>query len=532
MNDATSIDIATLLTEFSQVKVAYLKLKGEYTSLKLAHQALQERYRALEQGIFFRGREKMSPPEQGLLAFMEPAASAPPPPPPPAPPEEPKKARPRPTGRKPLPEHLPVVPVEVIPDEVKAAGTDAFDRIGEDCSETIEQRPASLVRVRVIRPKFVRKTEADARADQATVMQAPAIELPIARGLAGPNLLATTIVDRWELHIPLHRMERIYGRAGWELSRSTICDWHLSLAETAQVVVDAMWTDARQAPYLCTDATGVLVQDIDKCRRAHFFVVAAPGRHILFGYSPKHNGAAIDKLLDGYSGALVANASTIYDHLYDRGKIKEHGCWAHVRRYFFKAMGSDATRARAAIDEIGRLFKIERDFKPGALSRREVRQQWSRPVIDAFFAWCAAERPRVLSESPIDKALQYALNQKDALARFVESDDIPMHNNLSERELRREAVGRKNWLFVGSDEGGEANATFVSLLASCRHHDIEPVAYLRDLFCLLPSWNQQRVLELSPLHWKTTIARDDVRALLEANVHRQVALGQLLPTTP
>ena len=527
MSDATPpVDVVTILAEFAQLKVAYFKLVEEFAALKKSHQALQERYRALEKSIFFRGREKVSPPEQGLLSFMEAPAPAPPPAPPP---QEPPKPRAKPTGRKPLPEHLPVVEIEELPPEVKAAGLDAFERIGADSSESVEQRSASLVVVRIIRPKFVRKSAADEHADTATVMQAPTLELPIERGLAGPNLLATTITDRWDTHVPLHRMERVFGRAGWDLSRSTICDWHIALAKLAKPVVDAMWVDARRAPYLCTDATGVLVQDIDKCRRAHFFVVAAPDRHILFGYSPKHDAAAIDKLLGDYSGPLVADASTIYDHLYKRGRIKEYGCWAHVRRYFFTSLDSASELSRFAIDMIGRLFAIERDFKKGTLTRRQVRQQLSRHIVEAFFAWCEAERPRVLSESPIDKALQYSLNQRAALSAFLDSDDVPIHNNLSERELRREAVGRKNWLFVGSDEGGEVNATFVSLLASCRHHGIEPVAYLRDLFCLLPSWNQQRVLELSPLHWKTTIARDEVRARLETNVYRQVALGQLQP---
>jgi len=527
----TTVDVATILAEFAQLKALYVKTVVELETLKKSHQALLERYRALEKSIFFRGREKLGSPEQGLMEFM-----TPPPPAPPAapPPEDPRKARAKPTGRKPLPENLPVVPIEVLPDEVQAAGLDAFERIGQDVSESVERRAASLVVVRVIRPKFVRKSAAGSL-DQpsSTVVQAAAVELPIERGLAGPGLLASTIVQRWDDHSPLHRMERIFGREGWDLSRSTICDWHLALAALAKPVVDAMWADARRAPLLCTDATGVLVQALEKCRRAHFFVVAAPQRHILFGYSPKHDSAAIDKLIGDFEGALVADASTIYDHLYQRGKIKEHGCWAHVRRYFFKAIDSDSARSRIAIREIGRLFEIERELAGVAdEQRRHVRDVKSRPVVAAFFDWCNGERPHVLSESPIDKALQYAQNQRAALEAFLGTPRAPIHNNLSERELRREAVGRKNWLFIGSDDGGETNATFVSLLASCRHLGIEPLGYLRDLFCLLPSWNQQRVLELSPLHWKATIARDEVRAQLEANVYRQVALGLRQPTSP
>ena len=142
-----------------------------------------------------------------------------------------------------------------------------------------------------------------------------------------------------------------------------------------------------------------------------------------------------------------------------------------------------------------------------------------------FFAWCEVESARVLDETPISKAIQYARNQEEALRRFLEDGRIPIHNNLSERELRREAVGRKNWLFLGSDDGGEVNATFVTLIASCRHHGIDPAEYLRDLFCLIPGWKVSRVLELAPLNWKATCQREDVQKLLADNVYRRIALG-------
>ncbi len=145
--------------------------------------------------------------------------------------------------------------------------------------------------------------------------------------------------------------------------------------------------------------------------------------------------------------------------------------------------------------------------------------------MDAFFAWCAVESARVLDETPISKAIQYASNQEGALRQFLENGSIPIHNNLSERELRREAVGRKNWLFLGSDDGGDVNATFVTLIASCRHHGIDPATYLRDLFCLLPEWKVNHVLDLAPVNWKTTTQRDDVQALLAQNVFRRISLG-------
>ena len=317
----------------------------------------------------------------------------------------------------------------------------------------------------------------------------------------------------------------------WSTPRQTVCGWHLDLAGLVSPLVEAMWQDAFAAPYLCTDATGVLVQALKKCRNAHFFVVAAPERHVLFGYSPKHNKAAVDALLDGYRGYLVADAHAVYDHLFVDGTIIEVGCWAHARRYFFKSLGTDPPRARAALERIGKLFAIERAMDGESPDKRlAVRRSDSSPVLDDFEKWCDAESLLVLDETPISKAIGYARNHRAALRRFLDDGRLPLHNNWSERELRREALGRGNWLFLGSDEGGEANAAFVSLLASCQLHDIEPSGYLRDLLCLLPGWKASKVIELSPLHWRETMERDDVQATLAANIYRRASLGEIEPT--
>jgi len=432
----------------------------------------------------------------------------------------------KPTGRKPLPENLPRIDIELLPPEVQAQGLDAFERIGEDVTETVERRPASLVVVRTHKPKFVLK-ERD-RLDETEVLQAAPPELPIERGLAGPGLLAETIVRRWDDHLPLHRLERIYARDGLALARSTICTWHGELAELARILIAAMWQDALGAPYICTDATGVLVQANEKCRRGHFWVVAVPERHVLFGYSANHDSAAIDRLLQGYTGYLVADAHSVFDHLYRRGDMIEVACWAHCRRYFFKALLTDPDRAREALAMINALFRIERERAKGPPEQRlPIRQRESKPIVEAFFAWCDAQAELVLDETPIAKAIGYARNQRVALERFLSDGRLPLHNNWSERELRREALGRKNWLFVGNDEAAEVNATFVSLRASCRLHEIEPWAYLRDLLCLLPSWPRSRDLELAPVNWQQTLKQQDTQQRLAGNVFRQATLGLL-----
>lgn len=435
--------------------------------------------------------------------------------------------RQKPTGRKPLPENLPRVDVEVLPEQVQRQGLDAFERIGEDVAETVERRPGSLVVVRVHKPKFVRKDRE--RCAETEVFAAPSPELPVERGLAGPGLLADTIVRRWQDHLPLHRLEQVYAREGLELARSTMCGWHMELGALARPLVDAMFKDALASPYLCTDATGVLVQAKEKCKNGHFFVLVAPERHVLYAYSPKHDGKAVDRFLAGYKGYLVADAHAVYDHLYRTGDVVEVACWAHSRRYYWKALESDPERARQALALIGELFRIERSIANAPTRKREVaRAGESRPVVERFFAWCDAEAGQVLDETPISRAIGYARNQRVALSRFLDDARLPAHNNWSESALRREVVGRRNWLFLGNDDAGDVNATFVSLLASCRLHDIEPWAYLRDLFCLLPSWPSKRVLELAPVNWHKTLEQHDAQQQLAANIFRRATLDRPL----
>ena len=172
------------------------------------------------------------------------------------------------------------------------------------------------------------------------------------------------------------------------------------------------------------------------------------------------------------------------------------------------------------------LFRIERAIKAAPRKKREqVRREQSQPLLDRFFQWCEAQAIVALDGTPISQALGYARNQRVALGRFVEDGRLPLDNNISERNLRREVLGRKNWLFLGSDEGARVNTIFVSLLASCQLHGLDPWAYLRDLFCLLHTWPPDRILELAPAFWKQTIQQQDTQQRLAANVFRTVTLA-------
>ncbi len=546
MQDAPDIELEARLSELSQERDHYRKLYLEQL----------ERCALLERGIIAGKKAErftmdgsqltlgvlgllLTPEEpEALEVTLRPEA------PPAAPSEEEgqapgqasKPAPRRATGRRAITSLLPRVDIEVLPPEVQREGLDAFVRIGEEVSQVVEHRPSSLVLVRIVRPKFVRKRPVDsAHTDEPTeapVLIAEPPERPIERGLAGPGLLAKTIVYRWQDHLPLYRQEKIHGRDGLELARSTMCGWHEQLADLADPLVEAMMRDAFTAPYLCTDATGVLVQAAEQCRRAHFWVLVAPGRHVLYRYSHKHDSEAVDRLLAGYKGHLVADAHSVYDHLYETGDVIEVGCWAHCRRYFYKALTSDPTRAEHALSLIRGLYRLERPLQTATRKKREeARRQKSRPIADAFFDWCEQQAALVLDETPISKALGYARNQRAALRRFLDDGRLPLDNNISEQHLRREVLGRKNWLFLGSDGGAHANTVFVTLLASCQLHGIEPWAYLRDLLCLLPSWPKSRVLELAPAFWQQTLQQEDTQQRLAANVFRGISLGEHAPTT-
>ncbi len=518
-------------------------LQGERERYRKLYLELIEKVAMLERGFRGQSRERFTDVDKQMSIFIlgqllgqqaDDATAAPDESDEPEMPTDPKgDSGPRPEknkpGRRPLPEDLPRVDIELVPEDVKRDGLDAFTRVGQEVSETVERRTASLVVVRVTRPKFVRN---DRDRDAPTeFLVAPAQDLPIERGLAGPNFLAETVTLRFEDHMPANRLHKRYKREGFDIVRSTLCRMHINLANLCAPLIKAMWADAMaKAPYLCTDATGVMVQAKKKCEHGHFWVVIAPELHVLFRFTHDHNAMAVDSLISvyGYEGVLVSDAHSVFAHLYEDGTIVKAGCWAHCRRYFLKTLSSEPERAKEAIVLIAKLFEIERDLKHATPKRRKsARKQRAGPVVDAFYKWCAKQSDYAIEQSPLHRALTYATNQRDALERFLVDGRIPIHNNDSERALRRDAVGRKNWLFIGNDAGATANTTFVTLLASCQMHDIEPQGYLRDLFCLLPNWPQRRVLELAPAYWKQTLEQAKTHELLAANPFRRVALGDL-----
>jgi transposase len=451
--------------------------------------------------------------------------------------DDPKPHRPprKPTGRRTASQEvIHKVTIERLPEEVQRLGLDAFERIGEDRMTTTERRVAALFEVTVIRPKFRAKTDTAVEAvklarterdivpevePQSWITQAPPAELPVARARVGPALLANVAVRRFDDHLPYNRLENVYEREGMRLGRSTLYGWLDALRELLAPLVKAMLRDARTAPYLCTDATGVLVQAPEQCKRGHFWVLVVPGRHVIFAFSDSHNAAAVDKLLGGYDGFLVADAHAVYDHLYGDGGATEVACWGHARAYCFKALASEPDIAQELLGNLRLMFLLERQFADKPRKQRErMRKSKVKAIVDRHFELCRKHQQAALDGTPLSAAIRYSLNQEQALRRFLEDGRLPATNNISERQLRRQAIGRKNWLFIGSDDGAEVNTTFSTLIASCHLNDVQPEAYLREVMCLLPDWPASRVLDLAPWHWKQTREKPEAQQLIADNL--------------
>lgn len=427
---------------------------------------------------------------------------------------EPTKAAQKPARRKLSMLDLPVLDVVLEPAERLAAGGEQLEKIGEDVSEHFERKPASMVRVRVIRPKY--KLPSTTSDDATTIAIADVPERPLRKSLAGPGLLAHVLVSKYADHIPLHRQESIFKREGVALARSTLCGWVQGSVDLLQHVVDAMWQDAQRAPVAIADATGVLVQAKDECKRCHFYVVVTPQQHVLFRFTKKNDGDSVATLLAGFK-RLHVDASAVYHELFRRDPaVVEVGCWAHARRKFFEALSADRDAAMFGIGMIGLLYDAHNAARgsDGVVDAKR-RAQAARPLLARLFAWARSELRVRTDGDPMKTAVGYLVRQRRVLTRFLDDGALRLDTNPAELELRREVVGRKNWLFVGSDGAAEWNTTVVSLIASCQMHGVEPWAYLRDILTLLPVWSQTRTLELAPQNWVKTREQPETQRLLD-----------------
>ena len=513
----TPVDVDTPLPD--DLAGAHRLIRELLTTLRQQthlNEKLQHQLEQLLRQIYGRKSEKLDPNQLLLfaseaLAAAEPERETMPEAETPAPAKRPRQGH----GRKPLPASLPRKRVvHDIPPEQRPCPDCGADRrsIGEEIREQLEYVPASLFVLQHVRPKYA------CAACQGNVVIAERLPEPIEKGLPGTGLLAHVAVSKYADHLPLYRQEGILKRFGVDLSRSTMCGWMAAAAELLAPLVQAMLKRVLTSAVVQTDDTPVKVQDQDgkgiKTGRLWVHVGDWQNRFIVYDYTPDRSGDGPERIFKGFKGYLQADAYSAYDGLFADGTIVEVGCLMHARRKFYEAKTSDPARSHLILARVAQLYEIEDDAKEARkkhpewdepawhASRYALRLERSRPIFDAIQKWLVAEQPKVLPKSPIGEAIRYACNHWSALIRPLEAGFLELDNGASERAMKPVALGRKNWLFAGSDNGGKTAAVLMSLCATCKAWNLDPFIYLRDVLDRVSTHPNSRIEELLPDRWK------------------------------
>jgi transposase len=521
------------------------------------YEALQQRLDLLLKRLYGPRGERFDPNQLLLFTDLntgqdpatatEPAADAKP------------KRRCQPHGRRKMPRDLPHEPRHHVLTEAErlcpGCGQVRID-IGVDRSDQLEYRPATLFVIEHFVHKYVcpccskqapaARPQPDQGPQAATAPASPAAAtaatpgptdtrpaaatpacqivdpgtlvvaavkpaMPIAKGLPGPGLLAHVIVSKFVDHLPLHRLERIYERQGLFLARSTLCDWLAACAQLLRPLYELLVAEVLQSRALHTDDTPVKMQELVShlLSTARMWVylgdLAHPYNVFDFTLNRKRDGP--QQFLANYRGYLHADAFSGYDCLYlpeagaTAARILEVACNAHARRKFYDARSSDALRSAQALAYYGQLYEIERQAKGCDDTQRwQMRQDLSLPILAKFRQWLQGQE--LWPKHPLQEAIGYALNQWQALCRYTEAGFLAIDNNVAEREMKRIAIGRKNWLFVGSPQGGQTAAVLCSFTSTCHRLQVEPWAYLQDVLTRLPATPAERLGDLLPDRWQ------------------------------
>ena len=411
-------------------------------------------------------------------------------------------------ARRPLPSHLPRERVvHAGPTTCPGCGGN-LRKLGEDITETLEHVPAQWKVIQHVREKFACRT-------CQGITQTPAPSHPIARGRAGPQLLAQVLFAKYRAHLPLNRQSDIYANEGIDLDVSTLADWVGACAATLMPLVDATAEHVFAPERIHADDTTVPVLARGKCRTGRLWTYVRDDKPFggraaaaaLFYYSPDRGGEHPEQHLAGYSGIMQADAYAGFNGLYVAGRkpglIIEAACWAHGRRKLFEL--ADLQKAPIAIEAVKRidaLFTIERESNGLAPDRRvAIRRERSKPLVDDLEKWLREERRKLSSRSPLAKAIDYSLKRWVALTRFLDDGRICMSNNAAERAVRGIAVGRRNWTFCGSDTGGTRAAAIYTLIETCKLNGVDPRAWLADVLARIADHPAKRITELLPWNW-------------------------------
>jgi transposase len=526
-----TVDSTTLPDDPVVLKQLVVQLFDELQKARAALQRQEHHMHLLLRRLYGSTSEKLDP-HQALLFDLQaegdeskpvaPAASEPTTPP--------TTNRDR-HGRGRIPENI--QREEVVHDLTDAekealGGAENLTELPPEKSEQYDWRPSTMHVLVHVRKKYVRREqlpESGLTPAEQNVVVAPKPAEAIPGSLAAPGLLAQVIVSRGADHLPLHRLEGIFKRQGARISRQTMDGWWLQTAEFLQPLYALAVRVVLSSLALHTDDTSVKVRDAWRKLKhtGYFWPYVGDPLHPLtvFDYTTNHTRDGPAAFLKDYRGYMQADAFSGYDGIYleSQGRIIEVACWAHARRKYHEARQLDLPRMETALAWIGKLYAIEKDlrerrktewcelpFKEQAEHIAAERQSRSLPLLEGFHSWLETEAPKVLPKSDVRGAMDYTLNNWAALCRYTESGWLDIDNNAGENAVRGIALGRKNWLFCGSDRGGRAAAIHFSLLTSCKRHNLDPWVYYRDILirlpAMLPGASDEDLLALLPHRWR------------------------------
>lgn len=407
-------------------------------------------------------------------------------------------------GRKPLPANLPVEIVEIVPADVDLICQCCEQkkvRIGADTTQALDYKPASFFIREYVRPKY-----ACASCEQG-VIQAELPARPIEKGRPEPGVLAHVVASKYADHLPLYRIEQIFWRHGIDITRGVLSQWNGAVADLLTPLAKAVHEQILQSRWVQCDDTKVKVQEAERVyRNGHMWVYRGECGDQFYDFDWQRNKASPTRVLAGYRGYLQVDAAPAYDDIFASNEaIIEVGCWAHARRYFKDAQMTSPGEAKQMVEWIGELYVLEKRAKENGLSeeqRVELRQQQARPILKRIKARLDELHLQMLPKSPLGEAVTYARNQWTALERYTEHGALDIDNNGAERAIKPIVIGRKNWMFIGSEAAAKRTAVLLTLVNTCKAHQVNVFEYLRDVIDRVSTHPMRRIEELTPRLWK------------------------------
>ena len=403
--------------------------------------------------------------------------------------------------------HLPVVrKVHDLPDQDKPCPhcRTMREQIGQESSWQIEYVPASFQRIEHVRLKYACPC-CEPNGDNPQIALADKPLQPVERGLAGPGLLAYVITSKFADYLPLYRLENIFERSGFAIDRSTMCVWAGDVADLIRPLYDLMVQRVLASHVIHTDDTVMPMQAPGKTKQARMWVYAGDdaGSYNVFDFTISRSRDGPATFLKNFKQVLQADAYGGYDGICVEKSITQAGCWAHARRKFVDCQSLEPAITAESLTLIGRLFTLEAQAGPVSPTERlALRQQHSLPVLGALHDKLWVWREKLLPKHPVAQAIGYVLNQWQPLNVFTTDPAVALDNNLAEREMKRQALNRKNSLFVGNERGGRTAAILSSFTSTCRRHDIDPQLYLTQLLANLPATPISDLNQWLPDQWK------------------------------